>query len=86
MLRQTAEAHGYAEWSLDVKDLFCTMRTAKPICGLVSARTGRPKAPSNAELYKYMTGALPNAPLHDAIADAKVTAKAYQRGAERGLW
>lgn len=62
------------------------MKASKPVCKLVSKRTGNPKAASNAELFHFMTGEWPNVPLHDAVADCRVTAKSYQIGLERGLW
>lgn len=86
MLKQTAAKNGFAEWSLETVDIFCTMQSAKPFCGLVSDRTGRAKAPSNSELYQILTGEAPQGPLHDAVFDIKVTGKSFFLGAQKGWW
>jgi DNA polymerase III alpha subunit (gram-positive type) len=86
ILKQTAEKHGFAEWDFTADDFFCTMKSATPRCGLVSAKTGRTKGPSNAELYEILTGSKADGPLHDALYDIKVTAKSFKLGSERGWW
>lgn len=86
ILRQTAEKHNFEAWSLPVNDTFCTMQSAKAHCGLLSAKTQRRKAPSNAELYEFLSGNKPDGPLHDAVFDVKVTAKSFVLGAQRGWW
>lgn len=87
-LNATLAAHGLAE-RLAPDDVFCTMRAAKRHCGLRDAR-GRARCPKNAELYALLHGgaraeALGGA-LHDAAADARVTAHAYLAGRRRGWW
>lgn len=86
MLKQTAAKNGFTEWSIETADVFCTMQRAKPHCELVSDKTGKPKAPSNAELYQILSGEAPNGPLHDAVFDIKVTGKSFFIGAQRGWW
>lgn len=86
MLKQTAAKNGFAEWSIEKADIFCTMQSAKPFCGLVSEKTGRAKAPSNAELYQILTGEAPQGPLHDAVFDIKVTGKSFFLGAQKRWW
>lgn len=86
ILRQTAERHGFHFWDFQTDDFFCTMKSATPKCGLVSAKTGRAKGPSNAELYELLTGSKPDGPLHDALYDIKVTAKSFKIGSDRGWW
>jgi len=86
ILAQTARSHGVNEWNLCTEDVFCTMRHAKPFCNLVSNATGKPKAPSNAELYKFLTGSSPVGALHNALVDIKVTAKSYVEGRKRNWW
>ena len=86
ILAQTARHHGVDGWDLSRKNVFCTMGRAKPWCNLKSNKTGRPKAPSNSELYKILTGCAPTGALHDALVDIKVTARSYVEGAKRGWW
>jgi len=86
MLKQTAAKNRFAEWSIETKDIFCTMQRAKTHCGLVSDKTGKPKAPSNAELYQILSGEVPKGPLHDAAFDIKVTGKSFFLGAQSGWW
>ena len=86
ILAQTARHHGVDGWDISKKNVFCTMGRAKPWCKLKSKKTGRPKAPSNSELYKILTGLSPTGALHDALVDIKVTARSYVEGAKRGWW
>ena len=86
MLKQTAAKQSFFDWSVETADIFCTMQNAKARCGLVSNKTGRPKAPSNAELYKILTGGPPQGPLHDAQFDIKVTGKSFFLGSQCGWW
>ena len=86
ILKQTAEKHKFDGWSIEVADVFCTMRNSKERCGLVSTKTGRLKAPSNAELYQTLFGQAPQGQLHDAITDIKVTGKCFYLGSLRGWW
>lgn len=68
--------------------VFCTMRKSKRRCGLTTAR-GTPKNPSNAELYLYLTGRDASKDveaLHDARADAMITARSFLEGRRRGWW
>lgn len=86
MLAQTARHHGVENWDIACGDVFCTMKAAKDHCGLTSAKTGLPKAPSNAELYKQLVGTTPTGTLHDALTDIRVTARSYVEGEKRGWW
>lgn len=87
ILKQTATQHEFQGWTPSQEEVFCTMRSATPFCGLVSQKTGRTKAPSNAQLYNVLTGREPDAAtLHDAFADVKVTGESYFRGRRAGWW
>lgn len=86
ILKQSAEQHGVEKWELQPEDVFCTMRKSKVFCGLVSKATGRPKCPSNAELFKILTGSAPTGALHDAVTDVKVTARSYVEGMWKKWW
>lgn len=86
ILAQTASRHGVSGWNLSASDCFCTMQNAKHRCGLASEKTGRPKAPTNAELYKCLTGSEPGGALHDARVDVGVTSASFLLGAQRGWW
>jgi DNA polymerase III epsilon subunit-like protein len=85
MLRQTAQVHEYEDWPFTADQLFCTMRAGKAFCNLTQSN-GRPKAPSNSELYFYFFGELPKGPLHCAKFDCTVTARSYVEGRARSLW
>lgn len=87
LLEQTAERHGVREWDIDKRDVLCTMQMAKPYTNLVSKKTGKPKAPGNVELYRYLHKRSPQlGALHDALVDCKVTAACYAAGRDRGWW
>ena len=87
-LNETLEKHGMASSRLQRGDVFCTMQAAKRPCGLVN-RLGRPKAPSNAEMYAALfagADASECGPLHDAASDARATARSYVEARRRGWW
>ena len=87
LLEQTAERHGVREWDIEKRDVLCTMQMAKPYTNLVSKKTGKPKAPGNVELYRYLHKRSPQlGALHDALVDVKVTAACYAAGRDRGWW
>ena len=86
ILKQTAERHGFQEWDFKADDFFCTMRSAKYKCQLMSAKNNRIKAPTNAELYKFLTGLTADGPLHDACYDTQCTATSFKFGCDRGWW
>ena len=67
MLRQTATIHGVIDWHLQHEDFFCTMTSAKSHVGALD-RSGKLKAPSNSECYKFLfdVDASTVGPLHDA--------------------
>lgn len=82
-LNHTAEVHGLAP--LFAKgDVFCTMQAAKVACNLKRV-DGRLKVPRNDELHKVLFDQAPLV-LHDALADAKVTARCFFEGRLRGWW
>ena len=85
ILRQTAAAHGYRGWDLELGDTFCTMSAAAPRCGLVG-KNGRVRRPKNAELYEILVGTAPSGALHDAQVDVSVTARSFVEGSARGWW
>lgn len=86
ILAQTARNHGVGGWDIDKNQVFCTMAKGKAWCNLRSKKTGRAKAPTNAELYKILKGSWPKGALHDALVDIKVTAQSYVEGKKRGWW
>ena len=86
MLEQTARAHVVSEWDFPLTNFFCLMRAATPVCDFRSSKTGRRKAPSNAELYAFFTGSPPLSPLHDARVDVCVTARSFMEGRRRQYW
>ena len=84
-LQHTCAKHGVA-LPFGVDDVFCTMRAATPRCKLKTAN-GRTKPPRNAELHAHLFGDAPSdAELHDALADARVTARCFVRGYHEGWW
>lgn len=88
LLQQTATKHGVDEWGLTRDHVLCTMQRAKPHAGLTSPKTGKPKAPSNSELYRILhNGKAPAfGALHDAATDIKVTAACFAAGRARNWW
>ena len=88
MLAQTAHKHGVAPWDFAREHTTCTMQRAKPHTGLVSQKTGRPKAPSNSELYSFLhDGKTPElGQLHDALTDIKITACSFVAGKAKKWW
>ncbi len=86
ILKQSAEQHGVEKWDLQPEDVFCTMRKSKVFCGLTSKVTGKPKCPTNAELFEILTGSAPTGTLHDALTDVKTTARSYVEGLRRHWW
>lgn len=62
----------------------CTMRLGKRVA---AERFGSRKAPRNAELYEMLVGSVPSGTsLHDAVADARLTAHSFAAGREQNLW
>lgn len=88
LLQQTAAKHGVDEWDLTRDHVLCTMQRAKPYAGLTSPKTGKPKAPSNSELYRLLhdNKAPAFGALHDASTDIKLTAACFAAGRARGWW
>ena len=66
-------------------EVFCTMKNSMSRCGLVKV-DGKTKFPTNAELYNFLFGELPDEQLHDALGDCKVTLKSFVEGRNRGWW
>lgn len=86
MLAQTAKSWGKS-WDISAEDLFCTMKSSKAHCGLTSTKTGKPKAPSNTELYELLTGEkVATEGLHNALFDISLTSTSFFQGAKRGWW
>jgi DNA polymerase III epsilon subunit-like protein len=86
-MNETLRAHGMGEQEINFP-VFCTMREAKRHCGLRN-RVGGPRYPKNEELYTILTGgdaAQDHGTLHDAAADARVTAHSFLHGQRRGWW
>jgi len=62
------------------------MKASKLRLNLFDKR-GRSKNPKNTELYCEIVGDLPShIALHDALADALLTASSYYQGVQRGWW
>tara|TARA_B100000787_G_scaffold97703_1_gene72068 strand:+ start:2424 stop:3194 length:771 start_codon:yes stop_codon:yes gene_type:complete len=86
MLAQTAK-NWSKHWELVADDVFCTMKSARVHCGLISTKTGRLKAPSNTELYEMLTGeTVATEELHNALFDVSLTSASFFQGARRGWW
>ena len=61
------------------------MQQLKNSAGIVSKKTGKVKAPGNAELYKLLHGNQPNfGNLHDAATDIRVTAAVFVKARSFG--
>lgn len=85
LLRQTAEKWGVRKWTLTAEQCVCTMQQLKNSAGIVSKKTGKVKAPGNAELYKLLHGNQPNfGNLHDAATDIRVTAAVFVKARSFG--
>lgn len=82
MLRNTATA---AQCAVSVPDTECTMQLGKRV---YRGPDGRCKRPRNRDLYELLVGdaAPEEAQLHDAVADARLTAHSFLEGRARGLW
>ena len=71
---------------LALEDVFCTMQNSKKILGLKN-RNGGIKAPKNSELFEALVGPVPpDAQLHDALADVRITCKSYRAAKNAGWW
>jgi DNA polymerase III epsilon subunit-like protein len=82
--------HTCRAWGLSIEmpaadDVFCTMQADHGTMRFVT-KNGKRKNPGNAELYERFFGEPPSEELHDALNDARVTARNYFRGKEVGLW
>ena len=85
LLRQTAEKWGVRGWSLTSEQCVCTMGQLKEPAGITSKKTGKLKAPGNAELYRLLYGKEPDfGNLHDAATDIRVTAAVYVKAKSFG--
>lgn len=88
-LNETLRAFGVPDLQLREEDVFCTMRAAKRHCGLTDRR-GAARFPKNGELYSLLhagrDAATDHGPLHDAAADARITAACYLEGRRRQWW
>lgn len=83
-LNHTAARHGIAPVVRE-EDVLCTMARGKWHCNLRRS-DGRPKLPKNDELFRCLVGQAPDGELHDALTDARVTARCYTEGKARGWW
>ena len=80
-LRRTLEAIGAAPVPLDAT---CTMQKSRAVAKKMFGAT---RAMKNAELYEALCGPVPaDARLHDAVADARLTARAFLAGTAAGLF
>ena len=85
LLRQTAEKWGVKGWTLTPEQCVCSMQQLKESAGIVSKKTGKLKAPGNAELYRLLYGKEPNfGSLHDAATDIRVTAAVFVKAKSFG--
>lgn len=80
MLQNTARAVGMTS---DVESE-CTMLLGKRVS---QVRRGTNKRPKNSELYEMLVGPIPkSARLHDAVEDARLTARSFVAGRAQGFW
>ena len=87
-LNLTAERHILGRRVLDPAEpmILCTMQHSKPKLALKDI-LGRPKQPSNSELYLALHGSHPpRNSLHTALGDAKITWSSYHRARRLGWW
>ena len=85
MLRQTAEAIGFRNWTLESQHLTCTCTRSRVHSDLRDARGAR-KGFSNAELFFKLFHRPPDGDLHDAATDVVVTACSYAKGRVKRWW
>lgn len=84
MLRNTARAAGMADAEVEAVESECTMLLGKRVS---QARRGTNKRPKNSELYEMLVGPVPDAAcLHDAVEDARLTARSFMAGRAQGFW
>lgn len=84
-LQHTCSANG-VPLPFSLSDITCTMRASTVRCSLRAAN-GRTKPPKNSELHAHFFGhAPPDTSLHDALADARVTARCFVAGYHAGWW
>lgn len=81
ILRNTASAAGC---DVPCPESLCTMTLGKTI--YVDAN-GKNKSPKNRDLYNLLIGGAPeDAQLHDAVEDARLTARSFVEGRRVGHW
>lgn len=86
LLNQTASSAKFPHLPfLTSDDTFCTQKHSRQLVKALDVN-GRVKAPTNTELYFYMTKKLPSLDLHDALNDCRVTASSYAAGRIRNVW
>lgn len=84
-LKDTANYYDLAS-PIRRSDVFCTMESATRFCGLKDSR-GNLKYPKNTELFTCLhEGKTYGGTLHDALADARLTAASYRMGLQKGWW
>lgn len=66
-----------------VESSLCTMKLGGRV---MNKKRGTTKLPKNAELYECLFGKEPSGRLHDAIADARITAHSYMEGKRQKFW
>ena len=83
-LNHTADVHHMLP-IVHRKEVLCTMVGSTVYCNLKRV-DGQPKVPTNEELYQFLFGEEVTGVVHDALADARITAQSYIEGRERGWW
>lgn len=74
------------EYTLGVKDVFCTMSQSTLQCKLEPFRYGTFKWPRLTELADILGIKYDSSTLHGALADTRLTAQAYLAGRKSGWW
>jgi len=86
MLRRVYSDYGIEEGVIQLGEVFCTMRESTARCQLGPRRYNTYKWPKLQELADTLGLEYDVTALHGALADARLTARAYTAGGQRGWW
>jgi len=76
----------HLEYTLDAKDVLCTMKRSTALCKCEPFRYGSYKWPKLVELADRLGIEYDASLLHGALADTRLTAKAYLAGKAQNWW